>query len=247
MSAAPRFRRWPTEAGRSALRAYRQLPLGARLHSLIRWWSAPFAALEAHVPTSGRILEVGCGRGLLCTYLALARPDRIVLGVDIDQAKIEQAAGVARKVPGLDFAVTASGAVPGGPWDAILVVDMLYLMPARQQRELLAAAVTELAPGGMLLIKEMSPTPRWKARVNLLQETLAVSVLGLSARANQGSAGNDPVDDPARRAGTFDFVPPEQLAGWLQDLGLACVLTRLDRHRLHPHHLIAARSDLPVS
>ena len=244
MSTVVRFPRRPTGAGRAALRAYRLLPIGARLHATVRWWSAPFAAVQAEVPPTGRILEIGCGRGLLCTYLALSQPARSVLGVDIDPARIGQAREVAKTLPNLDlaYAVAGSGRVPDGPWEAILVVDMLYLLPAVQQRELLTSAVAELAPGGLLLIKEMSATPRWKARLNRLQETLAVTVLGISARAEPAPGGEGRKAVSRRRMSAFDFVPPEQLAGWLQELGLTCSQTRLDRHRLHPHQLLVGRS-----
>ena len=128
--------RRPTGAGRAALAAYRQTPLGTRLHATIRWWSAPFPAVEAELPRTGRILEIGCGHGLFCTYAALAGPTRTVRGVDIDAAKIALAAGVASRLPGLDldFEVATSGAVIAGPWDAIVIIDMLYLLPAGEQR-----------------------------------------------------------------------------------------------------------------
>jgi len=123
------------------------------------------AIAQARLPSGGRILEIGCGRGLLCTYLALSRPTRSVLGVDIDPARIGQAQQVARTLPNLDldYGVAESGRVPAGPWDAILVVDMLYLLPVAQQRELLTAAAAELAPGGLVLVKEMSAAPWYSA------------------------------------------------------------------------------------
>jgi 2-polyprenyl-3-methyl-5-hydroxy-6-metoxy-1,4-benzoquinol methylase len=228
--------RRPAGAGRAALAAYRQTPLGTRLHATIRWWSAPFPAVEAELPPNGRILEIGCGHGLFCTYAALAGPSRMVRGVDIDAAKISVANGVASRLPGLDlnFDVATSGAVAAGPWDAIVVIDMLYLLPAAEQRKLLTAAAAQLAADGVLLIKEMSATPRWKARWNAFQETLSVSMLGITERAGAGSE-----DGPARSR--FDFVSTDALAGWLRELGLASTGRRLDRRRLHPHHLLVAR------
>ncbi|MET0967471.1 MAG: class I SAM-dependent methyltransferase [Nakamurella sp.] len=225
--------RRPTGAGRAALAAYRQTPLGTRLHATIRWWSAPFPAVEAELPKTGRILEIGCGHGLFCTYAALAEPARTVTGVDIDAGKIALAAGVASRLPGLDlsFQVATSGAVIAGPWDAIVVIDMLYLLPAREQRALLTAAAAQLAPTGRLLIKEMSGAPRWKARWNTFQETLSVSMLGITERAGAG-----PADGPARPR--FDFVGTDVLAGWLRELGLSPTGRGLDRRRLHPHHLL---------
>jgi SAM-dependent methyltransferase len=189
--------------------------------------------VEAELPRTGRILEIGCGHGLFCTYAASAEPQRVVRGVDIDAAKIAVAAGVASRLPGLDlsFDVATSGAVAAGPWDGIVIIDMLYLLPAGEQCRLLTAAAAQLAPGGALLIKEMSSTPRWKARWNVFQETLSVSILGITERAGSGPAGG-----PARPR--FDFVGTDELAGWLRELGLSLTGRRLDRRRLHPHHLL---------
>jgi len=229
------------------LRAYRGSPLSDRLHATVRWWSAPFPAVQAALPSSGRILEIGCGHGLFCTYVALAGRARTVRGVDIDEAKIGQAARVAEQLDGVDlgFEVATSGTVATGPWDAIVIVDMLYLLPAEQQRDLLTAAAAELAPGGELLIKEMSPTPRWKAHWNILQETMSVSILGITERVDGAPKGDATGGGavPARKPATprFDLVDPEVMAGWLRDLGLTTTSRRLDRHYLHPHHLLIGR------
>jgi len=228
--------RRPTGPGRVALRAYRDLPAAARVHATVRWWSAPFPRIASALPTTGRILEIGCGHGLFSSYAALAAPARSVVGVDIDAAKIALAQRVATRLPGVDlsFRVAESGAVPAGPWDAIAIVDVLYLMPADAQRSLLAEAAAQLAPDGLLLVKEMSPTPRWKATWNRWQETLAVSVLGITER-----------DRPDRGAASFEFVDPGTMASWLAGDGLTIAQQRLDRHRLHPHHLVTGRRVRP--
>lgn len=219
-----RWRRRPDRAGREALALYSAAPVGARAHVHVRWWTAPFPAVVSALPESGRILEIGCGHGLFSAYAALRSPTRSVVGVDIDEAKIAlaQAAG-RRSGADLTFAVGESGAVPRGPWDAVVFVDVLYLLPAAEQRRLLTRATEQLAPGGVLLVKEMGTRPRWKARWNAWQETLSVKVLRITA----GSS--------------FDFVDPTVTAGWLHDLGLVTTARRLDGHRLHPHHLLTAR------
>jgi SAM-dependent methyltransferase len=247
-----RTRRRPTAVGRAALGLYRSAPAAVRAHVHVRWWSAPFEPVAAALPPSGRILEIGCGHGLFAAYAALSEPGRVVVGVDIDADKIAHAQDAAHgaptvggeggdglpavgrpgdRTPGdptprdrrLSFAIAESGAVPPGPWDAAVVVDMLYLLPAAEQRRLLTEAVAALAPGGTLVVKEMGAEPRWKVRWNTLQETLSVKVLRITA----GSS--------------FDFVPPAEMAGWLHELGMATTLRRLDRRRLHPHHLLVAR------
>jgi len=75
----------------------------------------------------------------------------------------------------------------------------------------------------LLVVKEMGTGPRWKYRWNTWQETLSVRVLGITA----GSS--------------FDFVAPAVMAGWLHDLGLTTTTQRLDRGRLHPHHLLVGK------
>ena len=71
------------------------------------------------------------------------------------------------------MSVGVSGRVPEGPWDAIVILDVLYLLPSAEQHALIERCVAALAPGGRLLVKEMDMAAGWKARWNTAQETLA--------------------------------------------------------------------------
>ena len=233
--------RRPDAAGRAALAAYAEQSAAVRLHARVRWYSAPFPAIAGVLPDTGRVLEIGCGHGLFSVYAALASGARAVRGVDIDQHKIAVAQVVAGGVDAdLEFDVTPSGAVSPGPWDAIVVVDMLYLLPAAQQQQLLTEAAGELAPGGRLVIKEMARTPRWKAAWNSAQETLAVSILGITEQASTPAEPRASTQRGVRTA-RFEFVEPETMAAWLADAGLDTSSHRLDRGRIHPHHLLIGR------
>lgn len=192
----------------------------------VRWRSCPFPAVAEVLPRAGRVLEVGCGHGLFAAYLALQSPDRVVAGIDIDERKIaaaRRAASRAGEAARLAFELAAPGQLPNGPYDAIAVVDVLYLLGRDDQEELVTALAARLAPGGVLAIKEMDVAPRWKVLWNRFQEQLAVKVLRITA-------GRE-----------ITFVPPAVLAGWLADAGLRTELQPLHKGTVHPHHLVVGK------
>jgi 2-polyprenyl-3-methyl-5-hydroxy-6-metoxy-1,4-benzoquinol methylase len=205
--------------------AYEQLPRRDRLHMILRWWLCPMPAVAAHVPKKGVIVDLGCGHGLFTLMLARASANRQVIGIDLDARKI----AVARqaRLPNLRFEVGDIGQIEVPPAQAVTVLDVLYLVPYDVQEKLLAACAARLAPGGVIVLKEMAEVPRWKAWLNRLEETLAVRVLRITV------------------GGAFYFRPR---AGWqalFERLGFAVETTPLDRGYYHPHVLFVARKTAP--
>ena len=89
-----------TEARRRLFRLY----AGHRWSSLfcwLRYWHSNVPGIEAHVPTEGTILDLGCGHGVLANYLALRSPRRRVLGFDLSEHRIAIARSVA--LPNAEF------------------------------------------------------------------------------------------------------------------------------------------------
>jgi 2-polyprenyl-3-methyl-5-hydroxy-6-metoxy-1,4-benzoquinol methylase len=167
-------------SSRLALAAYRDEALSTRAHTRIRWHSAPFAQVETLLPSEGQILDLGCGHGLFTIFLALRSPQRRIEAVDIDVAKVA-AADRASKVAGVAdrvevTAVSREWLPEPARYDAVVINDVLYLMGARRAEVVLAAAAAALRPGGVLVIKEIRENPRWKYRVNAVQERISTSV-----------------------------------------------------------------------
>jgi len=215
-------------SSRDVFELYAGEPWHVRAHVRIRWHSCPFVAVAAHVPEAGRVVDLGCGHGVFSAYLALGSERRQVLGVDIAQDKILAAKAAARAAAergrtNLRFTLGDAEAPPEGPWEAIAVVDVLYLLSPERQESLLRRCAVALAPGGVLLVKEVADTPLWKAAWNRTQENLSVRVLRIT------------------RGKELCFLPPARHAAWLAASGLEVRQDPLDQGFLHPHHLIVAR------
>jgi 2-polyprenyl-3-methyl-5-hydroxy-6-metoxy-1,4-benzoquinol methylase len=213
-------------AARRTLELWRDSPRSARVHTTIRWWTAPFEALEWDVPREGDVLEIGCGHGVLSTYLALTSPSRRVLGIDIDGEKVALARhAVARLGPDeghVRIEHRPSGEVPRieGGWQAIVFADVLYLTSPEGRKELLAECVDALAPGGSLIVKEVDTRPRLKAVLAQVQEFVSTRVI----RITHGEE--------------MDFPTAAELESVLEDLGLDTRARRIDQGYLHPHCVV---------
>jgi SAM-dependent methyltransferase len=87
-----------------------------------------------------RVLDIGCGRGELAFAMAGTGAD--VLGVDIEAAKVD-AARVAHVRPNLRFAVAdVCSQVPEGPYDTLVLSNVLEHLPNRPQLLAHLVAVT---------------------------------------------------------------------------------------------------------
>lgn len=205
---------------RDTLRRFAGEPPAIRVHTALRALSCPFEEILASVPRGARLLDYGCGHG---TFAALAadRTGARATGVDIDERKV----AVARRSasPPAAFHVIEPGSTPPGPWDAITVIDVLYLLTPPEQRTVLMALAAELAPGGALLVKEMHRDSHLKTLWMEQQERVMVQVLKRTKGAH------------------LAFTDPAHLRAALQDAGLSTSERAVDRWYPHPHHLIVAK------
>jgi 2-polyprenyl-6-hydroxyphenyl methylase/3-demethylubiquinone-9 3-methyltransferase len=198
-----------------ALALYRGLPLPVRLHTALRAWTCPMEAVLARLPPAGRLLEVGCGHGLFANEAALRHPGLSVLGVDPAPEKIRWAEATARGRENVAFRCGRVEEVFESRFDAVAVLDVLYLVPRPSWPAFLEACRDRLAPGGRLILKEVDTRPRWKFYRCLVQETVSVRLLGITLGRAFAFAGRDEMRRVLAEAG-FDGVDVTDLgAGYL--------------------------------
>jgi len=110
--------------------------------------------LEARlIPEGARLLDLGCGQGLLAALLRAAGTPRVAdyRGVELMQSEVARA----RRALG-----DRCGVVQGdlrtadfGSADTVAVLDVLHYMPSADQDRVLARVRESLAPGGILLLR----------------------------------------------------------------------------------------------
>lgn len=162
-----------------AWRLYADAPLLSRSLAAARTYICPMQPLLADVPTNARVLDIGCGNGLLLVLLHATSRCASSVGVDPNAQAMAVAGRALSRVYATDdppqggfVAATDPAAWPEGPFDAVTLVDAMHHVAPGQQRPVFNAACAKLAPGGTLVYKDMCARPFWRATANRLHDLL---------------------------------------------------------------------------
>ena len=123
---------------------------------------AATAALLMHRPLP--LLDIGCGVGLLGQYLHARGVTTRYLGVDSDVRKID-AGNRALRLLGLEGVLQlrhADGMATQAIRGHVALLDVLHYLPGDRQRALLDHAIDHVAPGGLLVIRNVLRERSWR-------------------------------------------------------------------------------------
>jgi cyclopropane fatty-acyl-phospholipid synthase-like methyltransferase len=163
--------RTPAQLAQISRNLYRRGPLLLRKMQHYRPYICPFEILLAHLPEQGRILDIGCGSGLLLALASAVTPGIKGIGFDTSPAAIELARRLQNK--DLEFRhLPAEAPWPAGQFDAVTAVDVLHHVPVRGQQEFILRAAAKVAPGGVFIYKDIAQRPMWRAAANRLHDLL---------------------------------------------------------------------------
>ena len=180
-----------------------------------RWWDpqGPQKALHALNPArlgyvadrvelrGARVLDLGCGGGLLSEALAGAGADVTAIDLAPDLLKIARLHGLESGIRAeyRQLSAESLAAEAPGAFDAITCMEMLEHVP--DPASVLQACATLLRPGGRLFVSTLNRTPA----------AFALAIVGAEYVARLLPKGTHQYRD---------FIRPSELAAWLRSSGL---------------------------
>lgn len=179
-----------------------------------------------YLPERGHVLDLGCGFGLFGLYYALMGPERRVIGVDRNQARIEMAKECAKALAVRNVEFVHDDALAWSDdrtFDAIYVLDLIHHFPRAEVEGALERLWGMLRPGGRLLLKDVSDRPVLKRMFTLALDRLLV--------------GKEPIH----------YWSPKELTSLLRRIGFDVKLHTMNDILPYPHVLYVCTRELPTT
>ena len=153
-------------------RLYAEADARTRWYVRLRPSILPFGAIDRCLPREGLILDVGCGYGVLTNMLALGAPHRFLVGVDSDAGRIATAQGTVGERRNVAFLVGDALGLPCRHYAGIVLTDFLHHLPLPAQDDFLRQVSDALEAGGVMAVREVGDSPRWKHTMSHLADRL---------------------------------------------------------------------------
>lgn len=205
---------------------YKNTSPWVRFHNYIRWNTCPFEKILEFVPEKGKILELGCGYGLMSNLLASDSEDREITGIDVSPEKLSVAEKTLNNRRNIRFKLSDifnPALFETNKFGCIIIIDVLYLVPFEKWGIIFDNCYNALEDGGVLLLKEQDTKPLVKYCWTWLQEFLSVKIMKIT----QGE--------------TLFFPPQETTKELLKLRGFFVKSIYLHSGYLHPHILFVCR------
>jgi len=178
----------PFKEAHRVLELYPSLSIRDKLAILARlvFCTRPImTVLDQYLPRHGLILDPGCGYGIISHLVSSACPERRVTGVDASSRRIEVAKSSVNSRKNLEFhaADIMSFRIPH--CNAIMMIDILQMLPHSEQEKLLIRCHERLCDGGVVIIKDNCKSPLWKYVYTCIEEAIKVK-LGVYGKEFKG-------------------------------------------------------------
>ena len=168
------------------LEVYKPASIWESFYLRTRWRLCPYELVESLIPGKGKILDLGCGYGILANLLSLKSPSRSVVGIDLNDKRVGVAKRSVKNRKNIAFHCTAIENLKTTQYDAIVMTDVLHHIDETNVKQLLEIATSCLHYNGTLTILEVDRRPLWKFYFTYLIDRLLNPMSALHYRSMQG-------------------------------------------------------------
>lgn len=144
------------------VKAYEPVSKWDALYLRIRWRLCPYKLVESFLPKRGKILDFGCGYGLLTNLLTINNAYRSALGVDLSSKRIRVAELSAINRNNIAFYSEDINEISETDFDAIVMTDVLHHICDSNVSRLFNILISRLNSNGTIVILDVNKTPFWK-------------------------------------------------------------------------------------
>ena len=134
--------------------------LTSQVYSFLRSLILPLDQIDKLMATKGRIIDLGCGEGVLAKYLAKSQK-RFVIGVDINKRRLGRSHLTNLKFVQSDIRkFRVEGSI------GVILSDVLHHLSYSDQDKLIKKIYQELKKNGRLLIKEIDKSEFLRSKIS---------------------------------------------------------------------------------
>jgi len=119
------------------------------LYDFLRSFIVPLKKIDDLLPVKGKIIDLGCGQGLIAKKLS-QKKTRMIIGIDQDNSRLPKS-----DKKNLQFISHDIRTYPINNANGIILSDVLHHMNFIDQKKLLSSFRASLGKNGVLLIKEI--------------------------------------------------------------------------------------------
>lgn len=144
------------------LNAYQPASFLDNLYLKMRWRLCPYELIESFTPKNGKILDFGCGYGLLTNLLTLDNKSRTLIGIDTDTERIRKAKRSSINRNNISFHAMNIEKLTESNFDAIVMTDVLHHIHTMDVLRLFTIFIHHLNDQGVIVILDVDRSPFWK-------------------------------------------------------------------------------------
>ncbi len=132
------------------------------LYNFLRSAILPLKEIDVALPQKGCIIELGCGEGVISTYLARNK-QRKIIGIDLNNNRIANTTS-----PNLAFKVGDITKTNFKHQEGFVISDVLHHIAPEKQKKLLGNLHKALKKNGVLVIKEIDKDEFLRSKMSRL-------------------------------------------------------------------------------